>query len=251
MKCMMNVIVTLFTGLAFTQANADTSYRIDVKVDWKARTVVGKEETSYTNHSDTALEKIPLTFSDDVSVQAGKISSLDRGVLSFVPLHDRRGIEVDLQQALTPGGKTTFTVEFSLSRLPEQEGYWKLTGNWHPKMVTFRDGRWQPEEGEISSYDVALTVPEAQIIAASTVEQDVDQPGDGTKRLHFVVKHAKDFGIIGSPDFEVVEMVSEEVTIRSYFFPSGERWDKQLPQIAADVIAFYKQFFGFYPGAAL
>jgi hypothetical protein len=156
-----------------------------------------------------------------------------------------------LGKPLALKGSVRLKIEFLVPFPSGGYGYRLATEAWHPKAVVFREGKFNPRQEQADSYDVTLTAPAGEVIAASGRLAEEQTLPQGMKRLRYRAEHITDFGIASSPTFLQVSRQADGVTIRSYYFASGAKWGTKLPEYAERIINFYRTTFGFYPQEAL
>jgi aminopeptidase N len=130
-------------------------------------------------------------------------------------------------------------------------------GSWYPILAVYDETGWRLDPAspigdsvfsDIAYYDVQITAPQQQRIAATgdTIAQQVE--GDQT-RWHFVSGPARDFFLILSPDFEVQTAQVAGITVRSYTLPGQEAGGRTALAVAQASLAAFEQQIGPYPYA--
>lgn len=209
-------------GAAYWQQRAD--YTIQAEIDEPNNTLNGKETITYHNNSPDALKYIWLQLDQNVNKKENEdfgsavtnlrdsISTLAIQYLvrpldfpagySIKSVTDNAGkalpitinntmMRVDLPQAIKPGEKYSFKVEWSypitdrsmfvLSRegyehFPEDNNNVYLIAHWFPRMCVYNDTEgWQNKQFqrlgefalEFGDYNVTITVPSDHIVAAT------------------------------------------------------------------------------------
>lgn len=168
------------TSLPQQEERAVASYRMDVRLDPTAKTIVGTERISYRNPSPDILSEIWLrlylrAFRDpntiwmqeaSVSARGRARDPMTRGDIQISKLGLANGtsllesttlsdtlMHVPLPQPLAPGQSIELDIEWT-SKLPRvfaRTGYggnndtFFMVGQWYPKMVVYDRGRWNTE----------------------------------------------------------------------------------------------------------
>lgn len=157
-----------------------------------------------------------------------------------------QGQLVSLPEPVAPGAAATLDIEFE-DRAHSAYGYRLLTGPWYPKAVAFRNGRFNPDQPQSGEYEVTLLAPASLVVAAAGESLEAPSAPAGQRRLHWRMPHAASFGLPASPGFEEIRRSSAGVEIRFYQLRGGRQLDPVMADYAVDVVAFYRQLFGFYP----
>jgi hypothetical protein len=212
-------------GHAYWQQQAD--YVISVELDEQSKHISGSETITYSNHSPDRLEYLWLQLDPNIfspeshsvtttlapDVESPSFESLRRTLerpqfdgsckitsvtdASREPLaHTIVGtmMRVDLSEALEPGGRTTFSVDWNYAindakKIGGRTGYEGFDdGNaifeiaqWFPRMAAYTDvNGWQHKQYlgggeftlEFGDYVVSITVPGDHVVAATGVLQN-------------------------------------------------------------------------------
>jgi hypothetical protein len=196
---------------------------------------------------------VRLVWRNDTPVPATEIPLLAAGRVTRVTGADRParfdGHRILLSDPVPPGAEATVHIEFQASAL-RSYGYRLLTGAWHPKAVTFRNGSYKPNQQQADDYDVTVTAPAALVLAAAGEETEPTADG-GRRRWHWRLTNITGFGLAASPGFVETRRESGGVRIRLYQIRGDPRLDPAMADDAAAAVAFYRALFHFYPHPAL
>jgi hypothetical protein len=228
----------LVSALLACGAAAANQYTLDIRAD-RNLGVRGKTALTWRNETGRPAAEIPLVCTGRMKRASigGKPVQIDDG-------------RVLLPEPVATGGLASVEIEFEESAR-RSNGYRMLTGAWHPKAVTFRNGRYNPDQRQADNYDVTVTAPAALIVAAAGASIEDAPARDGQKRWRWRLENATSFGLAASPDFEETRRSSAGVDIRLYRLRGDTRFDPVMADYAIDAMAFYRQLFGFYPHPAL
>jgi hypothetical protein len=224
--------------LAPCLAAGANQYAIDVQADGNLN-VRGTARLSWRNDTPGPVSEVPLRCS----------GSIGRVTVGGKALHVQEG-RVRLPEPVAAGAATTLDIEFE-AHARGVFGYRLLSGPWHPKALTFRDGRFNPDQQQSDEYEVTVLAPASLVVAAAGESLDAPPAPAGLRRLHWRMPHAASFGLAASPNFEETRRSSEGVEIRFYQLRGGAQLDPVMVDYAVDVVAFCRQLFGFYPHPAV
>src|SRR5204863_5266305 len=133
------------------------------------------------------------------------------------PHHDETVLQVPLPHAVEPGASIELDLAFTVQLPPvfARTGYsgdFLLVGQWFPKVGVRLGDRWYCEPfhanseffADFGTYDVKLTVPSTQVIAATGVLTDAVDDGDGTFTLTYHAEDVHDFVFMADPYMKVM-----------------------------------------------
>jgi hypothetical protein len=179
---------------------------------------------------------------------------------------DQTVLELPLPAPLAAGA--TINVDFAFTaQLPEvfartgHKGAFTMVGQWFPKIgvragVT---GRWVCEPfhlngeffADFGTYDVALTVPQTHVVAATGVLTEAADHPDGTRTLTYRAEDVHDFAWMTDPYMDVVRGVAKvdgrEVEVRVYHRPPQREFAQRHLGAAIGTIEHMSAMFVPYP----
>ncbi len=223
--------------LLFCTVARANQYTIEVQADRNLK-VRGVETISWQNNTGHPAKEIPLICS----------CRLKRATLQGKPLRIRNNRVLLLEPVEADAG-ISIKLEFGESA-KKAYGYRMLTGAWHPKAVTFRNGQYNINQKQADDYEVTLSAPAALIVAAAGELIDKISTPDGQQRWHWRLQNVTSFGLAASPNFVETYRNAEDVKVRLFQLRGDSRFNPVMADYAVDIIAFYKKLFGFYPQPA-
>jgi hypothetical protein len=238
----------LFLLLTAGPAAAGNRYVIVATADPAKGEIRGTVRLTYLNATSGALSHVPVQCDGEVS----RITEPGGREFRFEPDGALKAYRIALARPLPRGARLELEIAFAGPyRFDSDAGYRLANGAWHPQALVFRDGRFGRHERQADSYEVTLTVPSAEVVAASGKLVEESALPDGTKRLRYRADNITNFGFASSPKLLHTVREAGGVEIRSYYFPQGVKWGTKLLEYAARIVPFYKETFGFYPQEAL
>jgi hypothetical protein len=201
------------------------------------------------------------------SVQVGGTELHDRLTYPGAP-NDETVVELPLPAPVAPGA--TVEVDFRYTaQLPEvfartgYDGEFHMIGQWFPK-IGVRLGtpgaeRWECQPfhllteffADFGTYDVAITVPNTYVVAATGVLAGaVDAPGN-TRTLTYRAEDVHDFAWMADPYMEVIsgkaKVEDSTVEVRVYHRPEQRAFALRHLHAAAATIEKFSTWFVPYP----
>jgi hypothetical protein len=130
---------------------------------------------------------------------------------------DRTVFEINLPQAIPPGGEVEFRIAFH-DRFPEifaRSGHRRdffMGAQWFPKIGVWWKDAWNCHQyhrdteffSDFGTYDVTLTVPQGYVVGASGTESGSVNNPDGSRTVHYQGDAIHDFAWAASPKFRVI-----------------------------------------------
>ena len=131
---------------------------------------------------------------------------------------DRTVVQVRLPQPIPPDGEVQFKIRFH-DQFPEvlmRTGWdrdFVLGGQWFPKVGVWWHGAWNCHQfhamteffADFGVYDVKLTVPQFEVVAASGIKVSDVKNADGTETVAYHGDDIHDFAWTASPHYRVYE----------------------------------------------
>ena len=214
--------------------------------------------------SDTGWGYIQI---DSVHIAGADLTAALRAPAGAGP--DETVVELPLAQPVEPGA--TIEVSFAFTdQLPEvfaRTGYkadFHLIGQWFPK-IGVRVGppgaeRWECQPmhanteffADFGTYDVALTVPGTQTVAATGVLTNAVDAGHGLRTLTFHAEDVHDFAWMADPFMEVMSGQAKlagdgTVEVRVYYRPEQRGFARRHLEAAVGAIEKFSAMFVPYP----
>jgi|WetSurMetagenome_2_1015567.scaffolds.fasta_scaffold08250_2 hypothetical protein len=197
---------------------------------WRFLVGLPKSMRGWINMKNLAIDGTPVKFTVDGTILTGSFP-----------------------KPLLPGETAMFDLSFEekITPLIGRSGYTGEQFNiaqWYPKMVVYDKNGWHPDQyrmgefyGEFGTFDVAITLPERYVVAATGVPVAGD-PGwkraptrrgaaknDSTsasaaKTVQFRAEQVHDFAWCASPSFMVQDTLFNGYRIMSFFNPWNRAW---------------------------
>lgn len=257
-------------------------YMMDVVLDTlKTHSLSCHYSLKYTNTENVPLTELffhlyPNAFQDvtglypNVTKDEGgalMINSVTdhEGNLFMTELLNQTNLRLDLAMPLQPEESLEIRMEFDVKipHIPNRFGYWQndnMTthnlGNWYPIVAVFEEIGWHTKPyaysgesfySEIADYQVNITVPTSEVVAATGVLLSKVPRGDGTTTWCWEAVFVRDFVFSVSPDFQVRSKPAQGTTISSYYVAiDSERGERAL-EIAETSLKLFSQLYGPYP----
>lgn len=175
---------------------------------------------------------------------------------------DQTIMVLSLPTPLAPGESQTIQMQFDLD-LPTQWGRWShhqditTLVNWYPVLsVPNPDGSWskepfvpwhQPWHQEAAWYRVNLTLPKKEVVASTGQIVQRQELADDQVRLTIDGPPSRDFAIVCSSRFQVVEADIGRVKARVLTFDRHSENARRALQYMTEVIPLYEKWFGPFP----
>jgi hypothetical protein len=177
---------------------------------------------------------------------------------------DKTVVDLRLAKPVPAGAFVQFKIAFR-TKFPETQARsgWKrdflLGGQWFPKVGVFWHGAWNCHQyhntteffADFGVYDVKLTVPQNEVVAASGIEvSNVNNP-DGTKTVTYHGEDIHDFAWTISPRYRVQESTyqaqSGPVKLRFLMQPAHWNQVERHERITRETLDRFEKWYGPYP----
>ena len=196
-------------------------------------------------------------------IRIDQITLVDGTVLTVKALDDDETlVEAALPQPVAPGASVTVDIAFT-AQFPKvfartgwaDGGDFIFGGQWFPKFGVWENGAWNAYPFHANSefyadfgrYDVALTLPQDWIVAATgTGAPSVVANADGTATHTFVAEHVIDFAWAASPQFREMTREVEGIAVRVVYYPRQRAMARRALEATADALPLYNAWFGTY-----
>lgn len=167
---------------------------------------------------------------------------------------------VSLPRPLGPGESVTTELTFAVD-LPDKWGRWghydgvTFLVNWYPVLAYHDDRGWdrtpfvpwhQPWHQEAGHYLATVELPANQTIASTGTVVSSEPAGNGWKRVRIVAPPSRDFALVCSDRFQVLERQVGRVRVRVHAFPEDADNAARVLEYACEVIPLYERWFGPY-----
>jgi hypothetical protein len=228
----------------------------------------GKMEARYINQEEEAIDELflhmfPTHLGGDMKVADLLING------QTAPFEISNGmLRIDLEKPLDPGQAIVLSLSFT-TFVPGEEttkyGVLAFKDNilalahFYPMFAVYDDQGWHTELtadhgdetfADMSFFLVQVIAPEDQVLVTSGIEVNRES-NDGQQSLTYAAGPVRDFYLVASDDFEVVQEQVGEVLLSSYA-PSGLLEGAQIAlDVTADSLRSFSNRFGPYPYSEL
>lgn len=261
-------------GFALTEAElaAFPSYSITVRIDPQARPqgYTGTLElllpvTGEAPWNELYFRTYPnlYAFGGNLRVTGAQVDGI---TVNFWPAAEGTAVLLDLVKPLQPGNRAriwlSFTGEVARESQPGQytifgynEDVLSLT-NFYPILAARRGDTWALDiphpQGDVGFHDAALyqaTVifPADQVLVAPGFEVTRTVSADGWATARYVLGPAREFTVLLSPRYQILEAEVSPVRVRSVFKPENADAGKSALYHAVAALQVYSDTFGAYP----
>ena len=211
------------------------------------------------------------------SVQVGGAELISKWGAKKDHAPDESVYELTLPAPVEPGASIEVAMKFT-AQLPEvwartgYKGEFHLVGQWFPKIgvrVTERQSdavveRWECQPlsafteffADFGTYDVALTVPETYVVAATGVQVSaIESPGN-TRTFTYRAEDVHDFAWMADPYMEMMNRQvlvagGGAVDVRVYYRPEQEDFARRHLDAATATMIRFSEWFVPYPWAVM
>jgi len=259
-------------------------YEIVAQYDDQAQTLLCRENVGYVNKSDNALEEIcffvyanafesdqnavPTSYLDKAYPNGKSFGNLD--VLSIkngqvdaeYSFSEKKNIlTVNLENKLFPNESTKIEIDFviNLANINHRLGYGAHAtnfGNFFPIACVYENGfikndfsaSGDPFFSESADFEITFSCPSDYVVASSG-EQEKIYIEDGIKTTQMTGKSVRDFAIVVSKEFKLLQKEVESVCVKYYFY-DDENAERHL-NLAVDALSTYSKAFCDYPFSQL
>jgi hypothetical protein len=248
-----------------------TLYQIEIEFNYALRRAFITQSIEYANHTPTALDELlvlvePANYSGVFELKS--LTWQDAAVIADAQWDDA-ALRIPLPEPLQPAGiiAIVLTYELTLPRMIENElirppifGYTDRQINlvdWYPFIPPHTDTGWvvhpRGHYGEhltydIADYDIRLKISHAPVTLGIAASGPQKESGEW---LHYRLPAARNFVFSFSPDYQVLEGTTGDITVYSYGFPLHGIANAAVLQTTIDSIYLYQELFGPYPHSTM
>ena len=166
-------------------------------------------------------------------------------------------LRVSLPRALPAGGRVEVEIPFELTipavayRFGQWDGVTAL-GNWYPVLAVYDESGWHldpylhlgdPFYSQAADYQVVLTIPTEQVVAASGLPESEEILGGGWKRILLKVAKVRDLALVTSARFHLETLQDGDITLRAYSLSGHEDSSRLALSAASRALQFYRRTF--------
>jgi hypothetical protein len=250
-------------------------YQLWLQINDDPREYDGKAVITYHNTSGEAVDELVFRlypnadriYGGNLEVTSATISG--NLIQPEVFLEDETGLRLRLDEPIQPDETVLIELEFigqltnGFEDFPGTYGIFNYSQednvatyiNWYPILALRDESGWRAEPvigigdavvSEVGLYLVEVAAPDdLQIVTGgSLIDQEVKE---GVEISRFASGPVRDFPVIASPNFSLVQDEVDGVTVRHWGLPGGgEIWDAAL-QSSVDSLKVFNEAFGSYP----
>ena len=244
-------------------------YSISVKIDTANREYTGTIDLTWPVTGTAPFYDVYLRLYPNLPQFGGSMKMTGLTVNGLMVNYDyeaeNTAARVRLTKPLRPGSSARILAAFSGSAPYRPDGTYNIFGksedvlsltNFYPILAGRRADGWALDvassQGDVGFHDSALyrvevTAPQDQVIAATGAETARTVSSDGWATTHYVQGPAREFTLLLSPHFQVIEAESLGTRVRSYFRPEDELAGRSALNAAIGALQIYSDEFGPYP----
>ncbi len=280
---MIEKVTSVYSGVKIPAGKSVNEYDITAQLDPVAKILTASQKVRYMNNSNQSFNAIyfhlyPNAFKSEQTAPFEKgemelaypsgfeegnitISSIKKNNEVLTHLIMGKGdtiLKVNLGKPLEPGVAIEMEMEYTVKIPPSygRFGYGEHTisiANWYPIASVFDHRGWNlepyyaigdPFYSDAANYRVSLALP-AQYTLATTGNITKKENKDGNVVWTMDVKAVRDFAMITSDRFKMLEDKVDGVKVFSYYF-EDENAELAL-ETAVDSIKIFNESFGKYP----
>lgn len=261
-----------------------TNYEITLDIDVESKSVTANQNVEYVNNTDSILKTIkfhlyPQFFKQGATekiIPSTKMNQAYPNGISYADFNISRVqvdnieksinyecefnsiLSVELNSSLLPNEITNINIEYSFT-LPNcyhRFGYGENTinlGNFYPIACVFENGEFStngynangdPFYSNMANYCVDIKLDKQYIVAGTGAKVNENIIGN-FKNVNFEAKLVRDFALVLSKNFQVIEKQFEETKIEYYYF--NDTHPEQSLKAGSDAIKTFSKLFGRYP----
>ncbi|MHC4647059.1 MAG: gluzincin family metallopeptidase, partial [Planctomycetota bacterium] len=232
----LSLIYVFATGVAHGAAT-NCRYDITAVIDHGKGTVKVTTKLGYHNTGSESLGELVFHFTPNQKQKENGLVHVDESA--------------SLGKSLQPGDSVELQMESEAAILTQCGARIKnLRGCWHPRIAFRIDEDWQTGIAEFADYRVTVGPLPQPLIPISGPVTHQEQDKDGNWMITSKASNIPDFSMVLSHAEHVITAVQGDVTINCFYTQNKERAEQRLT-IAEDVVRFYRDLYGFYPGTWL
>ncbi len=258
-------------------------YEIDAIYNDEEKSIEAVEKVIYINNSDVPIKSVyfhiyPNVFKtedtapfQESEMELAYLEGFEPGYINILSVRSSKNdlshlilgkgnsvLKINLEEELQPGEDINIYISFMVKIPPASGrfGYGKNTinlGNWYPIVAVIDETGWNlepyypigdPFYSEVSNYRVTFIMPQTYVVA-STGDLIKKENIDGKYKWTLEAKKVRDFAVVASTKYKVLENNVDDIKIRSYYF-NNDSAELSL-NVAKDAIKVFSESFGKYP----
>ena len=261
-----------------------STYNIDLYVDVETKKVEATQTISYINNTNSILKNIKLHLypqffeqgATEKIVPSTKMNNVYPNGMSYAEFNINRLkvdetekaivyenefddiLNVELNSSLLPEetSQIYFEYSFTLPNCCHRFGYGDNTinlANFYPIICVFENGAFNtngynangdPFYSDMANYCVNITLDQ-QYIVAGTGKRTHENIENGEKSISFKAQMVRDFALIASDKFQIINEQFKDINIEYYYF--NDSHPESSLKAGVDAIKTFSKLFGSYP----
>lgn len=261
-----------------------TTYEINLSLDMETKKVDATQTINYINNTNAILKTLklhlyPQFFEEGATeyiVPSTRMSNAYPNGMSYAEFNVNRVkveeqdktivyenecdsiLSIELTSSLLPQERTKIEIEYSfiLPNCCHRFGYGDNTinlGNFYPVLCVYENDKFStnpynsngdPFYSDIANYCVSITTSKQYIVAGTGVKIQ-EKIEDNHKTTTFYAKVVRDFALVLSNKFSIINHTLKNINIEYYYFNDAE--PNRSLQAGVDAINTFSELFGTYP----
>ncbi|MHC4394391.1 MAG: M1 family aminopeptidase [Planctomycetota bacterium] len=253
---------SISSTIVASSVTANCKYDISAVIDENSTSVQVITKLIYSNDNSKPFDELLFHFTPAPKTSLLKVDERvlvtdSSGQLLKTFAFVRYGKTIDdyfvvkLLKPLNPSSSVKLEIKSKAAILAQAGARVKnLRGCWHPKVVSRANEDWQIGIEEFADYRVTVGPLNNSLIPISgkVIQRQQDKHGRWTITCEVV--NIPDFSIVLSHADNVISRIQDNVTINCFYVQDKDRAERILT-LAKDVVGFYRNMYGFYPGTLL
>lgn len=269
-----------FTACGKAKSERD-SYDILADYDEATRTLSGEMKFTYFNDTQTEICELKFNLFGNAFREGAQYCPVSSGYtaaayydgISYggMEIADVRGnasewdiagldqniLTVTLSESVFPNESCSVEINYALTlaKVNHRTGVTENTvnlSNFYPQLCAYDNGFYEceyyaagdPFYSECADYKVTFTANSDYVVASSGQRVATRSVGNKTEYT-YSLKNARDFCLVMSKDFEVLEKKAGDTQVSYYYYADGNA--QASLDIAAESITYFNENFGTYP----
>lgn len=261
-----------------------TTYEMDINLDIENKFATVNQTINYINNTDSILKTLKLHLysqyfeegATNCVVPSTKLNNAYPNGMSYANFEINRVVvnktdksilyenefdsilSVELNSSLMPDEDAIICIDYSfaLPNCRHRFGYGENTinlANFYPVLCVYEENSFNtngynsngdPFYSDMANYSVNLTL-DKQYVVAGTGEKTEEKIVDGKKQVSFNANLVRDFALVLSNKFEVINEEVDNTVIEYYYF--NDSHEKSSLKAGIDAIKTFNKLFGEYP----
>lgn len=273
--CLKKILLVFLACLGFwglgTQAvlaaSSDLKYQLDLSLDVETLTLRGEAKITYQNPGPRELKSLFFRLDANTKsvMEVQEVKTADGLILPSRPysytyleqeIQDPVFYEVFLPEPLKVGASTELDFSYVIRHLPRnQDSVYLLDdlnqlglGSWYPRLVPFRDGRWQMYARQTADYEVSARANGKLFVISPLAPVSVS---NADHSYHYSAERAQELSLIYTPDLLLRSTEYDKIPIRFYYHSDLQKWSPLTLEVIQSALKFFRDRYSTYPSRRL